>query len=379
MNTKLVNARRAVERLHLEARGASEIELRIWEAGHLVADLETAENESAAITARRTALLMDLVLVVVAALTMAFSLGNIHTFAAGHAVKDPIAWFLAPAVDLALCAALLGDAVLSRWELDAGPWATRLRWFAGGATLALNTWQPWSSLDPASIVLHSVPPVLLFLLAEAASPYRMGFAETVRRAAARVVRPEQEPERTTGPTAAQEAVQEPVENAAPYDPEDGRDPHSYDSIYAQVEADHRAVYEETDAASERTYEEIAASMAAELRALDGAEAGKNAQVSARTPVVAARVERSRPTVVRAARTAAAQTAREAVENAEELERQRQQARETYARSLADGSPIGASALGRLYGKSEGWGRKQIEAVKADSEVEAGADGAAVAS
>lgn len=183
---KLVNARREVERLKLEAAGADAAALAIWEAGNRVADLESAERESAVRTARTAARFMDLVLIVVAALTMAFSLGNIHQFAGTHAVGDPIAWFLAPAVDLALVAALMGDAVLSRWQLDAGPWATRLRWYAGAATLALNTWEAWASLDPASIVLHTVPPVLLFVLAEAASPYRRGFTETVKLAAAAV-------------------------------------------------------------------------------------------------------------------------------------------------------------------------------------------------
>jgi hypothetical protein len=132
---------------------------------------------------------MDVVLFVVAALTMSFSLQNIHHFAADHGVQDPIAWFLAPAVDLALLAALLGDAVLSRWQLDAGPWATRLRWYAGAATLGLNVWESVAKGDAASIVLHAVPPVLLFVLAEAASPYRARFAETVRLAAEQTADP----------------------------------------------------------------------------------------------------------------------------------------------------------------------------------------------
>jgi hypothetical protein len=114
---------------------------------------------------------------------MSFSLQNIHGFASDHHVQDPIAWFVAPAIDLALIAALLGDAVLSRWQLDAGPWATRLRWYTGAATVVLNSWQAWADLDAAAIVLHTAMPVLLFVLAEAASPYRRGFAQTVTLAA----------------------------------------------------------------------------------------------------------------------------------------------------------------------------------------------------
>lgn len=183
MNKKLTEARRQVERLRLQAGGADAPTVEIWEAGNKVSDLEAAERESAVNTARTAGRVMDVVLLVVALLTMAFSLQNIHDFAAVHGVQDPIAWFLAPAVDLALLAALMGDAVLSRWQLDAGPWATRLRWFAGAATLGLNVWESVAVLDPASIVLHAVPPVLLFVLAEAASPYRRQFAETVRLAA----------------------------------------------------------------------------------------------------------------------------------------------------------------------------------------------------
>jgi hypothetical protein len=183
MNKKLVTARRDVERLRLAADGAADTDVKIWEASNKVADLESAERESAVNTARTAGRVMDAVLLVVALLTMAFSLQNIHDFAALHGVQDPIAWFLAPAVDLALLAALMGDAVLSRYGLSAGPWATRLRWFAGATTVALNGWEAIAALDPAGIVLHVVPPTLLFVLAEAASPYRVKFAETVRLAA----------------------------------------------------------------------------------------------------------------------------------------------------------------------------------------------------
>lgn len=183
MSKKLITARREVERLRMEAAGAVESDVKIWEAGNRVSDLEQAESESAVNTARRAALVMDAALLIVALLTMGFSLQNIHDFAAQHGVQDPIAWFVAPAVDLALIAALLGDAVLSRHQLDAGKWATALRWYAGAATVVLNSWQSWAKLDAAGILLHTAMPVLLFVLAEAASPYRVRFADTVRLAA----------------------------------------------------------------------------------------------------------------------------------------------------------------------------------------------------
>lgn len=133
--------------------------------------------------AKRAAAAMDASIVIVAALTMSFSFGNIHQFALQHGTADPIAWFPAPAIDLALIGALMGDAYLSRHGLDAGPWAKALRWFAGLATLALNTWESVAARDAAAILLHASMPVLLFCLAEAAVPYRQRFAEVVRRAA----------------------------------------------------------------------------------------------------------------------------------------------------------------------------------------------------
>jgi|GEM_PF-2594303 len=183
MANKLITARREVERLRMQAAGAADTDVKIWEASNRVADLERDERESAVRTARTAGRAMDVVLLVVAALTMAFSLQNIHDFAHAHDVQNPIAWFVAPAIDLALIAALLGDAVLSRWQLDAGVWATRLRWYTGAATVVLNSWQAWADLDAAAIVLHTAMPVLLFVLAEAASPYRRGFAQTVTLAA----------------------------------------------------------------------------------------------------------------------------------------------------------------------------------------------------
>lgn len=184
---KLVAARRDVERLRMAAAGADESAVAIWDAGNRVADLERKERESTVRAARTAGRVMDVVLLVVALLTMGFSLGNIHAFAATHGIDDPIAWFVAPAVDLALLAALMGDAVLSRWQLSAGRWATALRWYAGAATLTLNTWESVASVDVAGIVLHASMPILLFVLAEAASPYRFRFAETVQLAASATV------------------------------------------------------------------------------------------------------------------------------------------------------------------------------------------------
>ncbi|MEW2223447.1 DUF2637 domain-containing protein [Streptomyces sp. NPDC006990] len=199
---KLTGARREVERLRLEASGATDSDVQIWEAGNRVTDLERKERQAAVHAARHAALAMDVALFAVAALVMAFSLGNIRQFAEAHGVDEPISWFIAPAVDLALVAALIGDAVLSRHQLDAGVWATRLRYVSGALTLVLNSWESAVAKDPAGLLLHAGMPVLLFVLAEAASPYRRQFAETVRLAAEAVDTEETAPVSTPAPAEA---------------------------------------------------------------------------------------------------------------------------------------------------------------------------------
>ncbi|ETA01687.1 hypothetical protein CcI156_05865 [Frankia sp. CcI156] len=119
---------------------------------------------------------LDLALWGVAAMVMLYSAGNVHQFARTHGTTDPMAWLLAPMVDVALWACLSADAELSRSGSSPGGWAFALRWFCGAGTWALNVWDAAVSLDAGAIVGHSVPPVLLILLAEAAPRYRVRFA-----------------------------------------------------------------------------------------------------------------------------------------------------------------------------------------------------------
>ncbi len=129
---------------------------------------------------RRFGVALDRALWAVTAMVCLFSLVNVHDVATHHGTDDPQAWLLAPIVDVALIAALRADAVLSAANLPPGGWAAALRWFAGIATWLLNVWDAafpgtGSDLDPGAIVTHSVPPVILILLAEAAVAYRRKF------------------------------------------------------------------------------------------------------------------------------------------------------------------------------------------------------------
>ncbi|UGQ15036.1 hypothetical protein LO772_16590 [Yinghuangia sp. ASG 101] len=127
-------------------------------------------------------------LVVVAVVAMVFTAVSVTTFALDHGVNRWVAWTLDPMVAVALLAVLLADARLV--ELGAAPsgWATALRWFAGMATWVMNAWSSvWPDggfgvprdVDAAGVVLHSVAPVLLVLLAEAATGYRRVIAENL--------------------------------------------------------------------------------------------------------------------------------------------------------------------------------------------------------
>lgn len=192
MNRKLQTARRVLDRLEWEhdralRAGADAtaygLEPAIRDARWHVEDLEAAEANSTVRAAHRTALLLDVVLGVVAVTVMAFSLRNIAEFAAGHGVVAPLPWLLAPMVDLALVGTLTADAFLSRNKITPGRWEAALRWFAGVGTLLLNDWDAVVTGAPGNVVAHTVPPLLLLLLAEAAPRYRRGAVaavETVR-------------------------------------------------------------------------------------------------------------------------------------------------------------------------------------------------------
>nr|WP_192964202.1 hypothetical protein [Streptomyces natalensis] len=125
---------------------------------------------------------MTVALVVVAVGCLAFTATNVTQFALDHGVSRWIAWLLDPLVASALGTVLVVDGLLSEFEVRPGGMASLLRWFAGLATWLMNCWGSlWPTgtpfgipthLDPAGLLLHSVLPVLLVLLAEAITTYR---------------------------------------------------------------------------------------------------------------------------------------------------------------------------------------------------------------
>lgn len=124
-------------------------------------------------------------LVGVAVLALVFTAVNVTLFATSRGVSLGIAILLDPMVALALAAVLYADARLAAWGLAPPTWSAALRWFTAIAATLMNTWTSiwpdgqigWPTrADPAGILLHGVPTVLLILLTETIAAYRRTIA-----------------------------------------------------------------------------------------------------------------------------------------------------------------------------------------------------------
>jgi hypothetical protein len=120
-------------------------------------------------------------------LGLAFTMVNVQSFAAAGAATWSLGWLagwlLDPMVSLVLVAVLRAEQVTARYQVETGAWAHRTKWFAFLATYVMNTWKSWTHVDVAGVVLHSVPPVLVFLAAETAPVLRDKLTEAVMAAA----------------------------------------------------------------------------------------------------------------------------------------------------------------------------------------------------
>ncbi|MGW2393939.1 hypothetical protein ACWCYK_31275 [Streptomyces lydicamycinicus] len=114
---------------------------------------------------------------------LVFTCVNVTRFATTHDIPLYIAWMLDPLASLALITVLYVDGVLAeQGDYKPNGFPFLLRWTAGLSTWVMNC---WTSLypdgafhlipqhpDAGGILLHSIAPVLLILLSEAASGYR---------------------------------------------------------------------------------------------------------------------------------------------------------------------------------------------------------------
>jgi hypothetical protein len=116
-------------------------------------------------------------------LGLAFTMTNVQWFAAAGARPWSLpwlaAWVLDPTVSLVLLAILRGEQVTSRYQVHTGVWVRVAKWFALAATYVMNTWSSYAAGSLSGVVLHSVPPLLVFVAAEAITDLRDKLSDAV--------------------------------------------------------------------------------------------------------------------------------------------------------------------------------------------------------
>jgi hypothetical protein len=89
-------------------------------------------------------------------------------------------------VALVLLAVIRAEQVTARQQLRPSTWARVTKWAAFAATYVMNTWEAWGlhggPPSPAGVVVHSVPPLLVLLAAEAGPQLREQLAQAAAEA-----------------------------------------------------------------------------------------------------------------------------------------------------------------------------------------------------
>jgi hypothetical protein len=116
-------------------------------------------------------------------LGLAFTMANVQGFAAAGSSAWSLpwlaAWLLDPTVSLVLLAILRAEQVTARYQVHTGRWVRTAKWLALAATYVMNTWASYAAGSLAGVVLHSVPPLIVFAAAEAVTDLRDKLTEAV--------------------------------------------------------------------------------------------------------------------------------------------------------------------------------------------------------
>ncbi|WP_433869272.1 hypothetical protein [Saccharopolyspora sp. CA-218241] len=119
-------------------------------------------------------------------LGLAFTMVNVQQFAAAGSPPWSLpwlaAWLLDPMVSLVLLAILRAEQVTARYGIRTGGWVRAAKWFTLAATYVMNTWAAYADRDADMVVLHSVPPLVVFVAAEAVTDLRDKLTEATRTA-----------------------------------------------------------------------------------------------------------------------------------------------------------------------------------------------------
>jgi hypothetical protein len=137
-------------------------------------------------------------------LGLAFTMTNVQGFASAGSPVWSLAWLAAwvldPTVSLILIAILRAEQVTARYRVRTGPWVRRAKWLTLSATYVMNTWASYAAGSASAIVLHSVPPLVVFAAAEAITDLRDKLSEAVMVAHAEAGgRSIREPDRPAAP------------------------------------------------------------------------------------------------------------------------------------------------------------------------------------
>ncbi len=116
-------------------------------------------------------------------LGLAFTMANVQWFAAAGSATWSLpwltAWLLDPMVSLVLLAILRAEQVTARYQVHTGRWVRCAKWLTLSATYVMNTWSSFAAGSVAGVVLHSVPPLIVFAAAEAVTDLRDKLTEAV--------------------------------------------------------------------------------------------------------------------------------------------------------------------------------------------------------
>ncbi|MCZ7458267.1 extensin [Streptomyces sp. WMMC940] len=133
---------------------------------------------------------MTWVLCAVGILALVFTTVNVTRFATSRDVPLPIAVLLDPMIGTALAGVLFVDARLASWGISPPAWSTTLRWGAGCTAALMNSWESlWPDgqigwprqADPAAVLLHLTPALLLIALTETIAAYRRTVTDLLER------------------------------------------------------------------------------------------------------------------------------------------------------------------------------------------------------
>jgi len=135
---------------------------------------------------------------------LCFTMTNVQQFATAGAAIGSLgwwsAWLLDPMVSMVLLAVLRAEQITTRYQVSTGVWPRVTKWALLTATYVMNTWTSWAAGSASGVVLHSVPPLVVVLAAEAVTDVQYALTECVHRAhAAATARAAAE----SGPRAAQ--------------------------------------------------------------------------------------------------------------------------------------------------------------------------------